>query len=132
VAALAARDRAALTALTPTPMEYAGVVFPELVAAGEPLLGSLGVQWGWDNLELSSRKGLKRMLEKAPAGPLTFVSISTGPNKPRGRLALFGNVVVKARTGTGDVVELPWIAAIVEREGGYKILRFWKGDSSPD
>ncbi len=92
--------------------------------AGEPLIGSMGVQWAWDNLEHASRKDMKRMLAEAGGEPLSFVSISTAPNQPRGPVALYPNVVVQAKTPSGEIRELRWIFAVVERDGAFKILRY--------
>lgn len=124
VAALAANDRAALEKLTPSYREYAFLLYPDFVKAGEPLLGSMGLQWAWDNLGHSSRKDLKRLLDELGGKKLTFESISTANDQPRGVVSLYPKVLVRAKDETGHTVEIRGVFAIVARDGGYKILRY--------
>jgi hypothetical protein len=127
VARLAAGDRLALAALCPTYLEYAGLLYPEFVRAGEPLLGSLGLQWAWDNLEHASRKDLRRLVEERGGKNYEFVSIETAAPQPRGAVALYPKVAVRVKTPEG-VVDIGDIFAIVGRDGRFKILRFRRAD----
>jgi hypothetical protein len=124
VAALAANDRAALQKLTPSYREYAHLLYPEFVKAGEPLLGSMGLQWAWDNLGHASTKDLKRLLDELGGKKLGFVSIAAAPEQPRGAVALLPKVVVRATDAAGAPMEIRGIFAIVRRGDAYKILRF--------
>lgn len=124
IAALADGDREALQRLTPTYRDYATLLYPELVKAGEPLLGSMGLQWAWDNLGHASTKDLKRLLEELGGKKLTFVSIVTGAEAPRGRVSIFPNVVVTAADASGKTVEIRGVFAVVARDGVYQVLRY--------
>ncbi|MBI2390587.1 MAG: hypothetical protein HYV09_13435 [Deltaproteobacteria bacterium] len=124
VAAVAANDRAALEALTPSFDDYASLIYPELVKAGEPLIGSMGPRWAWDNLGHASRKDLKRLLDERGGEALVFESIAAGPAQRRGALSVLPTVVVRAKDRRGRVLEIRAIFAIVERGGSFEILRF--------
>lgn len=124
VAALAANDREALQRLTPSYREYSSVLYPAFVQAGEPLLGSMGLQWAWDNLGHASTKDLKRLLDELGGRKLTFVSIATASDQPRGAVSLYPKVAVTAKDEHGNAVEIRGIFAIVAHAGSHKILRY--------
>lgn len=123
VGALAANDRAALERLFLTPPEYGALIYPELVKAGEPLIGSMGPTWAWDNLEHASRKDMKRLLDELGGKKLSFKSIETATEQPRGGLGLYSKVVVHAELD-GKPIDVRAIFAIIARDGHYRVLRY--------
>lgn len=123
VGALAANDRRALEALFVTLPEYGALIYPELVKANEPLVGSMGLQWAWDNLEHSSRKDLRHLLEELGGKRLAYQSIETAPNQPRAGVAIYPRVVVHAELD-GKPIDIKAIFAIVSRDGRYRVLRY--------
>ena len=110
-------------ALEPKPLEYAALLYPEFVKAGEPVIGSLGLQWAWDNLSNSSRKDRPKILARFGGKKLAYVRVRTQPPSPRGAVLLHPKVVVEA-TVEGKPVELTGIFAIVERAGRFCVLRY--------
>ena len=121
--ALKANDRKALERLFLTPPEYSALVYPELVKAGEPLISSMGLAWAWDNLEHSSRKDMKRLLDELGGKKLAFKSIETATQQPRGGLGLYPKVVVHGELD-GKPIDVRAIFAIVARDGHYRVLRY--------
>lgn len=124
VAALAANDRAELEKLMPGFREYAYLMYPDFVKAGEPLIGSMGLQWAWDNLSHASHKDLNRLLDDYGGKNLVFESIATAKDQPRGPVSIYPKVVVKVKDESGKSVELRAIFAVVARDGAFKILRY--------
>lgn len=122
LAALATADEKALAALEPKPYEYAALLYPEFVAAGEPLIGSMGLQWAWDNLANASRKDRPKVLRRHGGKAYAFVKVRTTPSA-RGALVLHQKPVVEA-TLAGVPVDVTGLFAIVEREGRFAVLRF--------
>jgi hypothetical protein len=122
LAALAAADEKALAALEPKPYEYAALLYPEFVAAGEPLIGSMGLQWAWDNLANASRKDRPKVLRRHGGKAYTFVKVRATPS-PRGALVLHQKPVVEA-TLAGKPVDVTGLFAIVERGGRFVVLRY--------
>lgn len=126
LAALAAADEKALAALEPRPYEYAALLYPEFVAAGEPLIGSMGLQWAWDNLANASRKDRPKVLRRHGGKAYTFVKVRATPS-PRGALVLHQKPVVEA-TLAGKPVDVTGLFAIVERGGRFVVLRYVDND----
>jgi len=124
VAALAAHDRAALEKLTPSYAEYSTLLYPDFVKAGEPLIGSMGLQWAWDNLAHASYKDLNRLMDELGGEKLTFESITTANDQPRGAASIYPKVLVKAKDESGKTVEIRAMFAIVARDGAFKVLRY--------
>lgn len=126
LAALAANDDKALLALEPKPLDYAALLYPEFVKAGEPLIGSMGVQWAWDNLANSSRKDRPKVLRRFGGKKFGFVKVRATPS-PRGAVTLHQKPVVEA-TLEGKPVDVTGLFAIVERGGRFCVLRYVDND----
>lgn len=122
LAALATSDEKALQALEPKPLEYAALLYPEFVKAGEPLLASMGLQWAWDNLANSSRKDRPKVLRRFGGKKLTFVRVRATPSA-RGAVTLHQKPVVEAMLD-GKPVDVTGLFAIVERDGRFRVLRY--------
>jgi hypothetical protein len=118
VAALAARDTAAVAALTVNRAEYAYLYFPD----SQEEKHGFPVAVAWLLSEEGSGKGVGRALERLGGTDARLVRADCGAApKRQGRQAVWGPCRVTVRHRVGERT-LPLANAVVERGGQFKLV----------
>jgi hypothetical protein len=124
LAAVAARDTAALAALAVSREEFAWLIFPHHLYAEPPY--QLDPAIFWMQLTGASAKGLGQTLGRFGGLPLGFRALDCSRDTVQirgGPIAVWSPCGIRFRAG--DRVETRRLfGAMVEREGGYKLLSF--------
>lgn len=122
---LTARDTAALNSLRLTKAEHNDVVWPELPAARPEV--NFPVDYAWTNIQLRNRRALARLFPR-----LAGVEAAVTGVECRGDVQAFRTFQVhtdcwvRFRTGGGEEVEAQLFKDALERDGGYKIFRYYE------
>jgi hypothetical protein len=124
VAALGARDKAALGMLTLSRAEFAYVYFPTTPDASQP--NGLPPTLRWDQITLASEKGIGRALERIGGrGALTLVMLDC-PNAPisQGPVTVHDGCTVRLRLADGSEFNGRLFGPILEHARRYKFIGY--------
>lgn len=123
IAALEARDVAALDRLVITPAEFAYLYYPHTRYTAQPY--EMAPALLWFQLENYGSKGLTRALARYGGRPLDAVGHAC-PDEPlvEERNRTWPGCVVLRTTGAGDTTGLSLFGGILERDGRFKFINY--------
>lgn len=124
LAAVSARDTAALAALAVTRAEFAWLVFPDHIYSSPPY--ELDPEIFWMQLTAGSAKGLHRTLERYGGARLALVAVACDRDTLQirsGPMRVWSNCSVRYRAGN-TIENRPLFGSVVERDGRVKLLSF--------
>jgi len=127
-AGIAARDTAALQALTITRAEYAWLYYPTATQGLPPY--DLAPALYWFTLDTRNHRSLGQLLEGATPG-VRFVSADCGTaSTAEGINQVWGPCTYRMTSPGGEAVTVRYLSLVVEREGTWKVLQYADGRSA--
>ncbi|MHB1311836.1 MAG: hypothetical protein ACYC3L_07440 [Gemmatimonadaceae bacterium] len=122
-AAVSARDSVALRALAVSPREFIDLVYPSSPNTKPPYVQAPGLLWS--QIQLHSRSGFVRLLERLGGKPLHVQDLSCPATPERqGENLLHANCTVRFATGDAPLRDGRLFGTILERHGRFKFVSF--------
>ncbi len=122
VAALEARDTAALRRLVLSAEEFAWLYYPASALSKPPY--QLPPDLMWFQMQGQSEKGASLLLGERAGAPLGYVGHDCGSQRTEGQNRIHGHCVLRRVTAAGDTVGERLFGLIIEREGQFKFVSY--------
>jgi hypothetical protein len=123
LAALEARDTAALAAMAVSPAEFGYLYYPTTPQGRPPY--NLAPELMWFLLDQRSDQGMRDALRIYGGRDLTLLGHDCGPGESvEGENTIWGPCQVRFRTAQGDTVSQRLFSQIIRRGGRYKFLSY--------
>lgn len=121
--AVAARDTIALQRMALSAREFIDIVYPESPYTRPPYRQAPGLLWS--QIQLPSRSGLRRLLERHGGHPLRIASVRCpGAPERQGNNRLHVSCTVQFATDTGALRDGRLFGTLIERDGRFKFVSF--------
>lgn len=121
---LAASDAMLLNRLRLTETEHNEVVWPELPASA-PEIG-FPVDFAWRNIQLRNESALERVAGWYRSNPVRYqVAECRGETRAFATFRVHTDCWVLFLTARGELLEAQLFKDVLERDGGYKIFRYY-------
>ncbi len=128
--ALVVGDTLALEEVRLTEEEHNGVIWPELPAARPE--ANFPVEFAWQNIQMRNRRELGRILPWYSGRELRFSSVRCRGDVQRfPTFAVHTDCQVVFRDGELGLLAAQIFKDVVQRNGGYKIFRYYEEDPRP-